>query len=430
MIKKDLQYTDYIGLILEKKERTIRNITFQVTDDCCCNCSYCYQKNKQHNYMTFNIAKQCIDLLFNMYYENNPENFINQNIQGIILDFIGGEPLLNVSVIYEICKYFFDRCILEQLPWAYYSRISMISNGKYYFEENTQTFITTFQDFLGIDITIDGPEEIHDQCRKYFDNTGNFKDAYKAFVYNRDHFNNKGTKVTISKENLKNINKIINFFINENVEIIHANTIYEEHWNIQDAQIFYEELKKMADILLNSNKDIFVSLFTELVGHPLEENDLQCWCGGNGEMLAFNYKGEAFPCVRFMESSLNNEQSPIIIGDCFTGIYNTEKTQEIKKQFKQINRKTKSTKECFSCPIASGCGDCAAWNYQSTGTLCSRNTNICIMHKARVLANCYYWNQYYKKNNINKKFKLYLSDEECLKIISINELKLLHNLEK
>ena len=47
------------------------------------------------------------------------------------------------------------------------------------------------------------------------------------------------------------------------------------------------------------------------------------------------------------------------------------------------------------------------------------------MHKARALANCYYWNLKYWKNHEYKRMKLWLPDEEALKIISPDELKLL-----
>jgi len=47
------------------------------------------------------------------------------------------------------------------------------------------------------------------------------------------------------------------------------------------------------------------------------------------------------------------------------------------------------------------------------------------MHKARALANCYYWNLKYWKNNENLRFKLWLSDEESLKIINKEELNFL-----
>jgi hypothetical protein len=38
----------------------------------------------------------------------------------------------------------------------------------------------------------------------------------------------------------------------------------------------------------------------------LDENDNDNWCGGVGDTnLAINYTGNFFPCLRYMESSLN-----------------------------------------------------------------------------------------------------------------------------
>lgn len=47
------------------------------------------------------------------------------------------------------------------------------------------------------------------------------------------------------------------------------------------------------------------------------------------------------------------------------------------------------------------------------------------MHKARSLANVYYWNKYYKKNNIDKHFKMHLPKDEALKFISEDEYNIL-----
>lgn len=56
-----------------------------------------------------------------------------------------------------------------------------------------------------------------------------------------------------------------------------------------------------------------------------------------------------------------------------------------------VTRRSQSTDECFNCPIAAGCGWCSAFNYENFGTVNKRTTFICIMHKARALANVYYW---------------------------------------
>ena len=152
-------------------------------------------------------------------------------------------------------------------------------------------------------------------------------------------------------------------------------------------------------------------------------------CGGTGAMLAFDPRGDAFPCIRYMKSSLNGEQEPLKIGDCKNGIYNTTETIKIREDLESITRRSQSTDECFYCPIARGCAWCSGWNYQLYGTANKRCTRICPMHKARSLANVYFWNKKYLKENSDKIFHRNLPDSESLKIIDAVELELLDSLE-
>ena len=79
-------------------------------------------------------------------------------------------------------------------------------------------------------------------------------------------------------------------------------------------------------------------------------------------MLAFDPDGIAYPCLRYMESSLGDDAPPIIIGSV-DGIFETDEHKEIKRCLDCITRRSQSTDECFNCPIADGCGWCSAWNY-------------------------------------------------------------------
>ena len=110
-----MKHTSYTDLIMtlypEDNASGCRSITFQVCDDCCLQCSYCYQTHKGHNYMTKETAKAIIDLLFKMYDENKPDAFINHTTHGIVLDFIGGEPLMNVEIMEFATDYFLEQCI-------------------------------------------------------------------------------------------------------------------------------------------------------------------------------------------------------------------------------------------------------------------------------------------------------------------------------
>lgn len=402
----------------------VRDVTFQVTDDCPMSCTYCYQGHKGHRKMSKEIGKMGVDLLFKMYDENKG-TFINHKTQGLILNFIGGEPLMNIDVIDYICTYFFETCIEKNHPWLKCFRIGLISNGALYFDEKVQDFLKKFSGFVDFSVTIDGPKEIHDSCRVYHNGKGNFDDAYAAMKhFNSTYYENLGTKVTIAPDNLHNLNRIIDFFISEGMRVVNANCVHEAEWNIENAKLFYSELKTMADKMLELNGDVYVSLFSETVGKYMPPEDNQNWCGGNGHMLAFDPDGIAYPCLRYMPSSLGSDQPPIVIGSV-EGLWQNEEQKHAQECLNCITRRSQSTDECFNCPVASGCSWCSGWNYQCFGTPDKRCTNICIMHKARVLANVYYFNKLYRMNGSDERFELNLPKEEALKIIDEKEYEML-----
>ena len=77
-----------------------RTITFQVTEDCCMKCSYCYQHNKKPNRMSFEVAKQFIDDLLSG--SEKVTCYIPKDSVGIVLEFIGGEPFLEIDLVSKI----------------------------------------------------------------------------------------------------------------------------------------------------------------------------------------------------------------------------------------------------------------------------------------------------------------------------------------
>ena len=423
---KDISFSEQILLAYREEDPKVNcpSITFQVTDDCCLQCSYCYQINKGHRMMSHSTIKSGIDLLFKMYEEDNEEALINHHTKGLILDFIGGEPFMNVDTMSYGAEYFIDRCIQEDHIWLSNFKISISSNGILFFEPEVQQFIKRFAPFLSMTITIDGPKHLHDACRKDFDGNGSFDRAIKAYRALRDDFHFiPNTKVTIAPENLSYLNEIIDFFINEGATSIHANPIFEHKWTPHEGSKYYQELKKLA-LRLVEQDDIQTNIFNANFGIPLTSDDNMNWCGGTGKMLAFNPDGIAYPCIRYMESSLGATRKPIIVGNV-NGIYQTNEEKELYNYFNTITRRSQSTDECWNCSIANGCAWCTAWNYQELGTCNQRSTNICWMHRAKSLANSFYLNTYYRKNDSYRRMPVYLERNIATQIISDEEYDML-----
>ena len=115
MLNAGYEYSTYVvNLFPELPQRQMKSLTFQVTDDCNLCCSYCYQQNKGHHKMPFEVAKKFIDYVFkNRTIEGSP--FCDKDVRGLTLEFIGGEPLLEIDLIDQICEYFETK--LNEIPY-------------------------------------------------------------------------------------------------------------------------------------------------------------------------------------------------------------------------------------------------------------------------------------------------------------------------
>ena len=432
-IKRTEQYQNMISRFYpypynkQKETNKIQtaNVTFQVTDACNLRCTYCYQINKGTHIMPFEIAQKFIDMLLEN--DKNTQQYLDTKAcDAIVIEFIGGEPFLEVDLIDQIMEYFIKRMIETDHPWQYNWRISISSNGTLYFEPKVQEFIKKWMDHLSFNISIDGNKQLHDACRIFPDGSGSYDKAIAGVRHYVDVLGGiMGSKMTLAPANIAYTFEAVKGLIDQGYNDINLNCVFEKGWTDEHATILYEQLKELSNYILNNNleDDLFISMYEENMFHPKDPSDTQNWCGGNGSMISVDWKGDIYPCIRYMESSLGNQVEPIIIGNVNTGIMTNAKCRSCINALKAVNRISQSTEECINCPVAEGCAWCQAYNYQdSGGDFNHRATYICIMHKARALANAYYWNLYYWKHKEAKRFKIWLPDEECLKIISKEEL--------
>lgn len=394
------------------------NVTFVVTEGCNLNCTYCYEHHKTKNKMTKEVGKKAVDFLFDEAKING--YFIHKEKPSIILDFIGGEPLLEIELIDYIVEYFKFKAFELDHPWATNYMISMTTNGVLYMDERVQKFLKRNPNKVSMSITIDGNKELHDSCRVFYNGSGSYDIVEKAVKHNLQHHGNNQTKITLAPQNISHLNNAIRNVWELGMTGVNANCVFEEGWNINHAKILYDELIKLADYLLENERyaQYYCSLFSETIGQKNE--DKENYCGGNGKMLAIGTDGRCFPCIRFMKYALSTERKEQPIGDIFNKL-DSKKSNPWLLQLKKIDMNTQSTERCKNCKISGGCALCTGYNYDKFGDPNVRATYICEMHQARVLANCYYWNKLYKKLNLDKKFKLNIEKEWALNIISEEE---------
>ncbi|WP_368292867.1 radical SAM peptide maturase, CXXX-repeat target family [Dehalobacter sp. TBBPA1] len=395
----------------------VKTITFVVTERCNLNCSYCYETHKSGKVMTKDIAKKAVDFILNKRKLNGYIKF--NDSPAVILEFIGGEPLLEIDLIDYIVDYFRFRAFELGISWADNYMVSITSNGILFDTPKVQSFLRKNKGRVSLGITIDGNRDLHDACRRFPDGRGSYDIVESAVKKGLKLGIQESTKMTISPTNVMYLSAALQNLWGLGLRGAYANCIYEEGWTIEHAKILFDEMIKLADFLLK-NKNFskyWTSLFDETIGQELIED--KNWCGGNGEMLAIGTDGKLYPCIRFMQYSLSTPcREEKSIGSIETGILLENEWLE---QLKRITMSSQSEEKCNTCPIASGCSLCTGYNYDKFGDPNKRATYICIMHQARVLANRYFFKRLYNLIDSNKEFKLNVPEGWALNIIQKKE---------
>ena len=405
MLKNISDFGDQMISIYNSNKK-VYTITFQVTEDCNLCCSYCYQTNKTHNKMTFETAKKLIDYIFEN--KNNPDFFYNEkNTLGFIIDFIGGEPFLEIDLIEQIIEYW-EQKFLENpnSTWLYCHRYSFSSNGTLYHTEKVQKFIKKYRPLLSISITVDGNKELHDSCRLFPDGKGSYDLAIKAALKEKE-YGGDGTKITLSPDNINYLFNGIKNMVGLGFHYINVNCCFENIWENTNPELLLIELIKISNWIKENNlyDKIYITLLNSDNYTPINQEELnKSWCGAgdNGGMLALDYQGNYYPCIRFMKSSLGENIKPIIIGNNEHGLFFTKQEKNNQKCLQNCTRKNLSSEECLKCSIASGCSWCVGHDYSYYGNLNQKTNFICNMYKISALGTKYLTKIMNDKENFDK----------------------------
>jgi len=239
---------------------------------------------------------------------------------------------------------------------------------------------------------------------------------------------NEGTKITISPNNIDYIFDGITNLLKLGFKQINANCVFEDVWTVESAKRLFDELKRISDWIYENKlyNKIYLSILYPDNFTPLEEHQLdRGWCGASSGMSSLDYKGDLYPCIRFMKSSLGENLKPLAIGDINNGFLSKpehiENYDNIKKSYIIKNA---NPSKCLECSIANGCGWCAGCEYQLSEGFAQRKTTTCDTHKMQALASkylCKICNDKESFDNIKLEYNMYnhLIDENDFNKINI-----------
>lgn len=317
---------------------------------CNLGCSYCFQdavdmtrEAKVMNVDMFEKADEVVDKLMKKEFEQPFAYYI----------LYGGEPLLPGRKFRAIIEIIANRCRTFSTPLA------IVTNGLHLSE-----YCDLFKDLVigELQITVDGPAEIHNKRRKTPDGRGTYEQIMKGIEKAVEYDFPINLKIVIDQENIDSIPKL--------AEILDSKgwlELPDEKFKIQLAEniALFTEKKKDEKSKYMAPEEILRELFIQTKKNPSMDKLFSPFCMGVKCLyltgappyprftkcvaikseLAFGPDGCIYPCLAFVGFK-----------DYSIGTYYPEEYIDEEKFQQWKNRDVETVEECEECLFKYICG--------------------------------------------------------------------------
>lgn len=276
----------------------LSKLSLHVTHLCNLRCSYCYAQHGDYGLgarlMPAQVALAAIDMAF-------------RKFRGIeIIQFFGGEPLLNLPVIAAVCEYVTQLAQTKSVPLP---RFGLITNGTLY-PKGLEEVVNRFK--LHITVSLDGPKEINDLHRVFPNKKGTYDVIFANIKRLRERTGQPvAIEATITQDHVKRgytKGQLMEFFSKEfGIKAF----IIEPAWDLTEERIFDPYVPWWADFADESGEHPYG--ICGILGQDLfdggELQDLiplivkawsNLWCGAGISHLTITPTGDIFPCHLFL----------------------------------------------------------------------------------------------------------------------------------
>lgn len=161
---------DFIHIedLMTEENLKCSQLVIELTGNCNLACKYCiynegFKGNRNFNTenITFETAKKAIDYVS---HHRDPER--------VAITFYGGEPLLNFPVMRQCIDYSLATLRDVKVTFSFTTNMTLMN-------KEIASYLVKVPN-LGILVSMDGPEDIHDLQRVYRNGKGSFSDAYRG----------------------------------------------------------------------------------------------------------------------------------------------------------------------------------------------------------------------------------------------------------
>lgn len=329
----------------------VKSLCMNVSHDCNLRCKYCFAGEGhfggERALMSAETGKKAIDFLIEM----------SGGRRHLEMDFFGGEPLMNLSVVKELVEYGKERALEENKEFKF----TLTTNALLLKDEVTEYLN---KEKISVVLSLDGRPEVNDAMRlRAGSESGSYASIMpriSSFVESRDN-ENYFVRGTYTRNNL-DFSKDVLHLADLGYKYVSVEPVVgplSEDWALreEDVRTLSEEYDKLVKGYIEKRE---AGKPFEFFHFNLDLNNGPCLpkrlsgCGAGSEYLAVTPEGDLYPCHQFVGREAYK------LGNVDEGIQNFD----IMKNFRNAHIYNKE--KCRSCWAKFHCGGGCHANAEAT----------------------------------------------------------------
>ena len=346
-----------------QKEKDFLYLVITPTLQCNFQCYYCFESTnirKDTNSMGLEVQNDIIDFVTKSITENH--------IKKVAITWYGGEPLIQLPIIISMQKKINEICQLYDIKA---NSSSMITNGILLSDESVDLLYES--GIREIQVTIDGPEHVHNRRRYYpADPTNNYNSIMRSIVNSIERIR-YAIRVNIDNSNKNLIFALIDNLIergiwphkNVHLRMAYVNSDCNKGFSISEFTILHDKIRVYLMDKYNEIKQTNEAKLDFL--YPKYGGKAVCGYGTSKNSWVISYNGDVFRCweaVGIKEHSVCTIKN--LLEDFGRSVF-----EKIK-----LGNAICERWGCFDCKYFPICGLTCPWDFIDEGRRCTEWKSI------------------------------------------------------
>lgn len=241
--------------------------------------------------MDMKVAKWGIDVFLKhteLVHEDDPRKLIH----------FGGEPLINFPVLKAITLYAKEQFYRQGIELE----TVVVTNASLINEKMADFF---HRNDVWVNVSIDGPQDIHDKMRIGLNGRGTFKETKRGLDLLKKYNCNILITCTVGVHNIENLPQIIEYFFNElNVEGVKLNPVsgFLSQGELQEVPPHLLFKKMLEAFKVARDLGLYEDTFMKPIKAFVEQRFNIRGCGAVGNQIVVWPNGNVTPCHAIQQS--------------------------------------------------------------------------------------------------------------------------------